>query len=839
MIRLRPSIVGSAIATIFLLCFSACGGHRPVGIAPFPGRISLNPSGSTSVQVGGVFVLNATAQNAAGGIVNTAFTWASTDSSKLNISPNGLACAGQWDATYTNCTPGNFGPVQVTASALGATSEPTLVFVHPPIDSITVTGVLLDNIPIQEPCLSQGQTMTVEAHAFSHGTDITAEVGTFTWSANNASVARVVPITSNYVFNGFTYNVAANRATATASIPGITQIYASASGASSTSFQQPQYQFQGTTSPVLDFFETCNIQNLTLELGAAGNQQTTQTTFSTTKGIAENVTAVVTDIMGNSSLPNTTGGVVLSKIPLTWSASQPGDIATGTGCTLSCGLTTPNPGSGTVTAACTPPNCNIGFPIVPASLSGDLTQCTQFFQAQYPHFAGCPQLIPEPVYALSPPSPPLQVPPLPQTGAISGVVTGSAATSSVLATSTGCAGTPPDTCSTSIYSFATSKGVAGSAFPLPTSPNSILFDVAGDKAYLGSEFGAVLLTPANFGSNNNPYASLGTVNGRVLAVSNNGALSVFSDTIHTPNSVYLVNAATSNSTSAINLNIPEAVGAGFSPDGFKAFILGDSGRSLYIYSALTTLVGPGSGGPGTNPQLALAEPANSVAFSPNSAFAFVAEGYTTSGGANLTAFSVCDNSLANSIPLPAPPLFMQVLPNVHLNGVDSKGLAIPDGIHIVVLDSTGFDIITASISAPPGGALCPQTLSFASTGVQRIELGQGTIQPVNFFASGDGSLLYIPVLGRSSILVYNFENGGVSGIELQSNATPLGASMTADASAILIAGSDGLLHQVNTGLGGADSFLVAFPDLTNQLNPFCTFIPTSGPCALSLVAAKP
>ena len=822
MIRLRPSIVGSAIATIFLLCISGCGGHRPAGIAPFPGRISLNPAGSASVQTGSVFAFNATAQNATGGLVNTGFTWASSNSSVLNLAPNGLACAGEWDATYTTCTPGSFGPVTVTASALGATSEPTLVFVHPPIDNITVTGVLLDSVPIQEPCLSQGQTMTVEAHAFSHGTDITSDIGTFTWSANNAGVAKITPITRNVIFNGFSFDVATNQATAVASTPGITQIYATASGASSTTFQQPQYQFQGTTSPALDFFATCNIQNITLELGAAGNQQTTQTTFTTTKGTPENVTAVVTDIMGNNSLPNTTGGVVLSKIPLTWSASQPADIAAGSGCTLACGLTTPAPGAGSVTASCTPPSCNIGFPIVPDSLSGDLTECTNFFQSQYPHFLGCEQLIPFPVYA---------------TTAITGVVAGTPGATSVLATSSGCYTVPPDTCTTSIYDFPTSKGTAGSSFVLPTSPNSILFDVAGDRAYVGSEFGAVILTPANFGSNNNPYASLGTVNGRVLAVSNSGGLAAFSDTAHTPNQVYVVNASTTSSSSAIALNIAEAVGAGFTPDGFKVFILGDSGRSLYVYSALTALVGPGSGGIGTNPQLALAEPASSVGFTPNSAFALVAEGYTTSGGANLTAFSVCDNSLANSISLPAAPLFMQVLPNFHHDGTDSKGLPIPDGIHILVLDSTGFDVITASTSPNPAQLLCPQTLAFAP--LQRIELGQGTIQPVNFFASGDGSLLYIPVLGRSSVLVYNFETGGVSGIELQGNATPLSASMTADAGAILIAGSDGLLHQVNTGLGGADSFVVTFPDLTNELNPFCTFVPTSGPCALNLVAVKP
>ena len=52
------------------------------------------------------------------------------------------------------------------------------------------------------------------------------------------------------------------------------------------------------------------------------------------------------------------------------------------------------------------------------------------------------------------------------------------------------------------------------------------------------------------------------------------------------------------------------------------------------------------------------------------------------------------------MPLPADPLLMKVLPNVHLDGKDSFGNAIPDGVHVLVLDSTGFDLITATISAP-------------------------------------------------------------------------------------------------------------------------------------------
>ncbi len=172
------------VSVVIFLCIgiSGCGGHKPPGVSPYPAKVTLSPAGSTSLQLGGIINFTATAQNSSSSTVRATFTYMSSNTSILNIAPNGVACAGIWDATYANCTPGATGPVQVTATTTGGvTSVPTLVFVHPPIDNITVNGVLLNGIAVQQPCLSQGQTMTVEAHAFSQGTDITQSVGPFTW----------------------------------------------------------------------------------------------------------------------------------------------------------------------------------------------------------------------------------------------------------------------------------------------------------------------------------------------------------------------------------------------------------------------------------------------------------------------------------------------------------------------------------------------------------------------------------------------------------------------------------------------------------------------------------
>ena len=821
------------VAILSASIVSGCGHHRATGVPSAPARITLSPGGTISVQLGSAFIFTASAQTSTNRTVATTFTYASTDTSILNVSPTGVACAGTWDATYATCNPGGIGVVQVTASALGSTSVPTFVFVHPAIDNITVTGILANGAPIQEPCLSQGQSMTVEAHAFSQGSDITASVGPFTWSANNSNVVTLTPIVN------LAYDFATNQATAAAATPGITQIFASASNVSSTSFQQPQLLDQNNNPipVVFDFFETCPIQNITLELGTAASGQTS---FVTSKGTSETVIATVTDVMGNTSLPNTNGGIVLSKIPLTWSASQPGVIAAGTSCVQSCALTTPSAGAGAVTASCSPPTCNVGFPLAPAVLSSDLSSpCAKFMQSQFPTVPNlaCQQFIPVPVYSSPPPSPqpPPVPPPPPTTAAISGVVTGAISTATVLATSLGCASESPVNCTTSIYSIATSKATAGVENPMPVSPNSLLFDLAGDKVYVGNDFGAQLMNPANFGGTTSAFTPLGTVTGKILAVSPNGSLAAFSDTLHVPNQVYVVNATagTTNSSIGTALNIYGASTAAFSPDGLKAFIFGfdsNGNTHLYIYSFLQSLQVP--------PQspLPAGTTANSIAFSTNGAFAYVVEPMLGGVGPAVSVYNTCDNAPITDtttgksyIPLAASPIAFK---------------ALPDGIHFIALEEGGnIDYISAKITGIPAAtltqpatSLCPMTVGHT---VQTFNLGQGDIHPINFFVSADGTVLYIVASDRSSILEYSLSTNTVSGILLAGNATPVSADISVDGGTIAVAASDGLLHQISTIAGGSDQAQIPFPNLPNFLNPFCTINPPSGPCTLDFVGVKP
>jgi hypothetical protein len=838
-----------------LLLLSACGGHKPTGASPFPAKITLAPTLSASMQLGSVLAFTAVAQNGANANINPTFSYALTPTSPpgiLEISPNGIACAGSWNAPYYSvCTPAGIGVVQVVATALGATSPPTTVFVHAPIDEIEVSVVPPVNSPpaacatqIALPaackipfntgncstingvltcgCLSTNQQETLQAKAFSQGTDITSSVGPFTWTEANLNVVTVTPITTSST------NVPTNQATVVSNTPGATQLVASASGVSS----QPYIA------------ETCPVQCIALSMSQNGSQNPNQTSFSTAKGTAEMIAATAVDIQG----------CIVPKPALTWTSSEPAAIAagglggttggtgttgtgtgttgtgtTGTGCAAgsTCTIATNQPGVAAITASCTPPTCNIGFPLTDSTLS-----------ALY---------LPEPVYPVT---------------AISGLVTGPTTATNVLASSQDCYST--SLCNAALFNISTSKNIAGSPNLMPTPPNSLMFDPAGDKAYAGSEYGAELITVANLGTSNSPFTllpapetQLGVVTGKVIAVSPNGNLSVFSDTVNTPNQVYVVNGSTS-AVSATPWNIDSATTATFSPDNSKAFILGNGGNTLYVYSALQALQ--------TYP---LAAPANAVTFSSAGTFAMLAGGNVAGG---IDVLNTCNNQPANATGtnglafsitgLNATPLFLKMIPAGNVPTSNLPGALIPTLVTIIPntnppvslsidffygVDNTGIDIIATATSTPlslsPTTPLCPlQTLALATNYTTNlpfpplyINLQHGTFHPIKFFVSPDSTQIYI-VTSDQGILEYNLSSQSLTAIPLLNNAAPVAADMTVDGTLIYVAGTDGVLHYVNTQLMADQPNPVTFTQLPNSSNDFCTL---SYSCSLDLVAVKP
>jgi hypothetical protein len=792
-------IVVSISCLVFL---PGCGGHKPPGGPSFAARVNLNPPISLSMQLGTVVVFTASAQNGGGAAIRTSFVYTSNNPSIVDVAPNGAACAGTWNAPlYTVCAPGAAGVAQVTATAGGVSSAPTYVFVHPFISSIQVSVVPPVNSPppacpaqvalpaacdlpfkATNSCLSQNQILTLQATALDNGgNDVTSSVGPFFWSQGNAGVATLTPIVT------VTYdNVPTNQAIAAPNTPGQTQVIASASGVSSQPFD----------------FETCPVQCISLALNVSGEQQSDLTNFVVSKGTSQTVTATAVDVQG----------CIVPKAPLTWLSSEPAALGAGAG-SASCGaagsptcsIATTQPGVAAITASCTPPTCNIGFPL---NLNPSVT-------APY---------IPEPVYPVT---------------AISGLVTGAASTTGVLATSQDCYSNI--LCQVGMYNVSTSTNLPGPAFELPTPPNSLMFDLAGDKAYMGSEFGAFSISVGSFGGSSSPFSPLGApgttrgvVTGNVLAVSHTGTQAIFSDTIATPNQVYVVNGS-----SSIPLNINSATAAAFSPDSMETFLLGNGGKTLYSYSTLQyqQVVQP-------NP---LPTPATSIVFNSTGSFALLSGGSPTG---TLAVYDTCDNSLVlpylSAPAILSPPLFLRMVPsgnvpmgNTIIPNLQTQGLDFFYGI-----DNTGIDIIATTSSQGPLTTLCPQQVTLAQLQPAtapptfflptHINIGQGTFQPINFFLSPDATRAYI-IASDLGVLVYDFNTTSTSRILLANNASPVAADITVDGSLIYVAGSDGQLHEVNTALA-VDRMEVSFPPLVNSTNNFCY---TGSNCALNIVAIRP
>ncbi len=806
MIRLLGRLACAVFAIAMLDGLVACGGHHSAGGPSLPGTVHISPANPVSLTLGTTANFTASAQNSAGQNVTASFTFQSSDTGVLNFSPSGAACAGTWNAPfYSSCTPLGTGVVQVTATAAGVTSAPTYVFVHAPVDQIQLSVVPQNTPP--PPCTGQqnippactptgaqvsgcytaNQPQTLQATAFSQGRDVTASVGPFTWNAGTTGVVTLVPTISSST------GVTTNLATASPATPGLAQVVASAAGTSSQPFG----------------FETCPVQCVAVQV-ATGALQSGQTTFITNKGTGEKLTAWAVDVQG----------CIVAKPALTWTSSQPASILSGgsAGCAAgtTCALTTPQPGSASITAACTPPTCNAGFP---------LTATTG--------------VTPQPVYPVT---------------AISGLVNGLPGSFNVFATSTSCADNANPNCSVSLYSVSSAKNTAGAAVSIPAPPNSLIFAPAGDRAYMGSPYGALVMTPANFGSTNNPFAAIpapgtltGAVLGKVLAVAPRGTFAVFADNVSTPNYVYIV-SDTGASPTATALNISGATAATFSNDGLKAFIAGfdrSGNPKLFVYSTLQAL---------QSYDIPVGNPVNGFAPSSTGSFTFLNGGSATS---SISVRNICDNQLStevsNALPvinLPTQPLLLKSVPPGNFPmGTSTIPALQAAGLDVLVgVDNTGIDIIATNASQAASTSLCPQNVALAKLQANpsqtfapiHINIGQGTINPIAFFMSPDETQAYIVASNFSGVLVYNLSTRSTSAIQLvgSGNPLPISADMTPDGSFIYIAATDGLLHAVST-FPAVDVAQISFPTLPNSTNSFCSNPIATPNCSLNLAVVQP
>jgi len=380
--------------------------------------------------------------------------------------------------------------------------------------------------------------------------------------------------------------------------------------------------------------------------------------------------------------------------------------------------------------------------------------------------------------------------------------TGTTQSATVFVTSKGC-GTTSDCVSTLIPITAPANTV-GSAINLPATPNSLVFDRQGKNALLGTDlgqFGTKGLMVFNASASTPTGSEFRGVTGKVLAVSPDGKKVIVSDTIATPNQVFVFD--TTNNTNVAFL-ITGATAADFSPDSLKAFIVATNNNTvpptdtLYLYSILDALQ-----------TIPLNAAVNDVAFLSEGAFAYLAGGNPNTMPA-VTVRRTCDNAIATDsnnvqqiISTLATPTFIRTL----LDGTHVLAVRSPDIDIISLLDSSGMSTINASGCASGTSTTAP-TPNVSNT-VSSVPLGQGNFVPTQFIISSDGSTAYI-LSDLPTILVFNIGNQTSSAFALSPNANPLQATLTPDGTLLYIGASDGTVHVVDTVTGG-DIQQISFP----------------------------
>ena len=520
-------------------------------------------------------------------------------------------------------------------------------------------------------------------------------------------------------------------------------------------------------------FTTCAVQSITLAVTGS-----TTNSINVTSGSGKTATATVVDSQGNT----------ITGVPLTWSSSNPASVSATSG-----SIATPQAGGATVVASCTPPTCNIGLkPLLPI----------------YPE------------------------------GAVDVVVAPASTTTTtptVYVSSTGFSTSPAGNCATTVgcvsllIPIGSPNNTVGAAVGLPATPNSLVFDRQGAKAYMGTDFsffgsrGLMQITVASPPT----VTQFKSVTGKVLTVSPDGKKVILSGA--DPNAVPVPGSNTAppatqvivfdtTTNTGTTLNIAGATAADFSPDNLRAFIA--AGPNLYVWSAQDALK-----------KISLTAPARDVSFSPEGAFAFVAGGSSSS---SVTAWSTCglSSALTNNVVLPSTPLFLKALPRDAVNLADPPTAGSATTItSVLAVDSPGIDLFRVA-RAPTG---CNST---ASSGTATpFNLGQGSFVPLQLIVSQDAARAYVLASDRGSVLVFNIDNQTSSAIPLSGDAIPIQASLTPDGRRLYIAAADGQVHILDTQNGG-DILQISFPtDTTIFRAGLCNGVPFT--CNPDLIAVKP
>jgi hypothetical protein len=540
----------------------------------------------------------------------------------------------------------------------------------------------------------------------------------------------------------------------------------------------------GTTSNPQSF-TTCLVSSIMLQVqGGSGNST------NLNAGGAKTIEATVVDTLG----------VTISKVPLVFSTSNP-EIAT----VSTSGVVTgrQNTGTADISASCGPPTCNVGvLPGLPVySTGGTLANGQPAFGVIVAHVTQA--------------TPPAAV---------------------AWAATTDC-GTNFN-CTSVMFPVALGTNPVGNPVGVPFTPNSLIFNPSGSRLYMGSDQGLMFVDVGASTVAVNTVSPATTpcrvaVCGKPLAISADGNRVVVSDTKTDPNQVYIFDAANAT-TPPVDLIIPGATAAAFSPDQMKIFILSDTGK-LYVFSTVDSLL-----------SVPVSAAATDLGFSADGSFAYIAN---TPANA-ISAFSTCNSpgtGSANlgSVGLASEPLKIFPLPEVSETATDPQhSLITQKGIAIVPPNIQPF---TAKFTRNPieDGQFTCNLPGVTFTAGSPVNLGQGAFSPVLMKVTGDGSQVIVVAKNIPAVLIFNVNGGTTTAIPLANNAAPLAASATQDGTQVFVAACDadhenpntcGSVHIVNTQTGG-DLQQAVYTNFNTNDN-MCNNLPGTT-CLPDLIAVRP
>jgi hypothetical protein len=759
--------------------------------------VTLSPGESVSMDVGTTQPFTATARNGSGSPIlglNIQFLVTSGTpglSAPLSITSSGDACAGTWNAGNSVCNPGPPGVAIITAVTNGVSSLPTTVYIHQHIDSIQIQQA--ESQPPVYDCFSQTQTWTYKAIAYSNNVDISQSVGPMTWSFSNNDVVTVtatIPTGQPNVLN---------QAQTVAKSPGITNIFASNSGTTSSPFP----------------YTTCLVQYIRLQIGGQGEAGDS---ITVNNGGNVPITATAVDTIG----------YVLTAPPLTWSTTKP-EVAAFSTITNATGTNNAtarnNLGGATLFASCTPPSCNIGIlPGLPIFASTGLLPNGQ---------KGYGTISVDVTTTTNPP------------------------TYIAWAATTDCFNQPG--CTSAMFDVEpTINGTnpIGAIISLPRTPNSMMFNhVTGDRIYLGSNQGLMYVDVSANSPSVSVVSSSSTCDialcGTVLTISNDGTHVVVADNVSPTHQIYIYNGTTS--TTAADLIIPgeSATAAAYSPDQSKIFILTATG-TMYVYSTVDALT-----------SVPLATSVTDIKFSADGSFAYLAgnpTATTISGFATCNAQQTVPNlSLTpDAAYVTTPGIPYQIFPSPdaqHFIVFDPVNGSIDIFATVDQIAPLPYDQYVCSGPAPLVD-IAP-TVNFP-TAAQSYNLGQAkNFSPVLGQLVADGTQFIVIARQLPAVLIFDVGQGTTTSVPLSDplggDTDPLSADVSTDGSQVYIAACDqypnndptqpctaGSIHIVNLAIG-AEIQDVPYANINDANNPnMCNTQGGSAPlCLPNLVAIKP